>query len=65
MIKITTIDGRERYFNLNSIESFDPKENEVVLVDGRVLIIEPQLSDVSVLTGGAVSNVVEEISDKV
>lgn len=66
MIKITLIgvssDNDVLYINPNSIESYNPAENELVLQDGRVLIIDPMKSDIRVLTDGFHYNDANELA---
>ena len=56
MIKITLIgvssDNDVLYINPNSIDSYNPAESELVLRDGRVILIDPSKSDVHALTDG-------------
>ena len=49
MVKITEVSGVIRYVNAFSIESYLPEENEVVMADGRILVIDPKESDVDAL----------------
>lgn len=56
MIKVTEIgnhsDGKVLYLNPDCIESYDPRESEIRLKDGRVLIVDPSTSDVHLLMEG-------------
>ena len=66
MIKITEVgnnsDGKVLYLNPDCIESYDPKECELRLKDGRVLIINHNSSDVNVLTDGFHYNDANELA---
>lgn len=66
MIKIVQVgihsDNNVIYMNQNSIESYNPAENELVLQDGRVLIIDPMKSDIHVLTDGFHYNDANELA---
>ena len=66
MIKIVQVgihsDNNVIYMNPNSIESYNPAENELVLQDGRVLIIDPVKSDIHVLTDGFHYNDANELA---
>lgn len=65
MVKITEVSGVIRYVNASSIESYLPEENEVVMADGRILVIDPKESDVDALmsSGDAISKVAELQND--
>lgn len=65
MVKITEVSGVIRYVNASSIESYLPEENEVVMADGRILVIDPKESDVDALVSSddAISKVVELQND--
>lgn len=52
MLKLVEINGHEVYFNPSFVQSFDPVEGEVVLADGKVLIIDTVRSDVHLLIEG-------------
>lgn len=66
MIKIVQVgihsDNNVIYMNPNSIESYNPAENELILQDGRVLIIDPMKSDIHVLTDGFHYNDANELA---
>ena len=66
MIKIVQVgihsDNNVIYMNPNSIESYNPAENELVLQDGRVLIIDPMRSDIHALTDGFHYNDANELA---
>ena len=49
MLKVVNDSGKLLYLNLSSVESWDPDLNQLVLLDGRIMTIDPLKSDVSLL----------------
>lgn len=65
MVKLTDVGGKVQYVNPRFIGSYDPEENEVLLMDGSVIVIDSNESDVDALvsSGDAISKVVELQND--
>lgn len=65
MVKLTDVGGRVQYINPRFIGSYDPEENEVLLMNGSVIVIDPKESDVDALVSSddAISKVAELQND--